>query len=1112
MTAERPKHSHASAILRTGLFDRVTSFRQLERRIVALPTENDRGAAFEVFAEGYFATQPIEKANNVWTERRIPEQLRRRLRLHSRDVGVDGLIETVTGTLRAYQVKFRTGRPALRWEETATFFGLTDRCPERVLFTNCDDLSAVMGERRDFSSIRGVDLDRLEPSDFKAIRNWLRGAKVVRLIKKPRPHQTQALRAIIPVLRQQDRVTAVMACGTGKTQVALWTAEAIVKRSVLVLVPSLALLRQTLKEWVNQTKWPQFDYLCVCSDATVSRGDDELVIRPTELEFSVSTEPRQVRQFLQRPFPGVKIIFSTYQSAAMVAKGMRKGDAFDLAIFDEAHKTAGLDGTQFSFALKDQNLPIRKRLFLTATPRHYNLQKRDEAGDPVEVFSMNRPEIYGPVVHNLNFAEAARLGIICNYKVIISVVTSTELTQQQLRHGQVPVKRDRVKAAQVANQLALAQAVRRHPIRKVFTFHRTVASAASFTAAGAEGIQTHLKQFGAFHVSGSMSSASRERVMDEFRAAPKALMSNARCLTEGIDCPAVDMVAFLTPKRSRVDIVQATGRAMRLDPANKSKLTGYIFVPLYVEQAKGESLETAIERTAFDEVWAVLQAMQEQDDVLDDRIHYLLATGKKTKGLNDAIIRQRIEVTGPAIALDKLRRAIAVKCLDHIGRHWDTMVQQLLLFKKRYGHLRVPRDAKRTWIKLGEWVWDVQQAKRMGTLSAKRVAELETIGLDWRVDGETLDDTAGLLNEDQFRKESGLTNAAKYRIQGLVKPVGKALTPGGLSHFYHPRQIKELKKRLGITLDDTTGLFNEKQFMDVAKLSGVARYREQGLIKPVGKAMTTAGLSYFYHPRQIRQLRKKLGITLADTTGLLNEKQFMDQAGLTMVQKYRQQGLIKPAGQALTYSGISSYYHPRQIKELKKKLGITLDDVTDLLNEKQFKRKSGLRMVADYRKRGLIKPVGKAITNAGLSNFYHPRQVKELKRKLGITLDNTTGLLTEDQFRKKSGLTPVAKYRQQGLIKPAGRGMSTHLSYFYHPRQIKELKRKLGITLDDTTGLLNETQFGRASGVRPVAKHRQQGLIKPLGRALGGRNLSYFYHPSQIKELKAKLKTLKRQV
>lgn len=1150
MTEEHPRHPRAVTFVR--LFAGVTGFKELERRIAGLPTEQERGAAFEVFAEAYFATQPIEKARHIWTDTRIPESIRRQLRLHTRDVGVDGLIETNSGTLRAYQVKFRTGRPALRWEETATFFGLTDRCRERVLFTNCDDLSAVMDERRDFSSIRGCDLDRLEVSDFKAIHDWLRGAKVAHKRKKPRPHQTKALRAIIPALRKQNRVTAVMACGTGKTQVALWTAEALVcggltppflpggstpernnakqqqsadkssqreagtqsaHSKVLVLVPSLALLRQTLKEWVNQTKWPHFDYLCVCSDPTVSRGEDELVIRPTELEFSVSTEPSQVRQFLQRPFNGVKIVFSTYQSAEVVAKGMRRGDAFDLGIFDEAHKTAGRDGTQFSFALKDQNLPIRKRLFLTATPRHYNLQKRDKEGDPVEVFSMNRPDIYGPVVHTLTFAEAARRGIICNYKVIISVVTSKELTRQQLRHGQVPVQRDRVKAAQVANQIALAQAVRRHPIRKIFTFHRTVDSAASFVSDGPEGVAHHLSTlhsqpstFLTFHVRGSMPSATRERVMNEFRAAPKALMSNARCLTEGIDCPAVDMVAFLTPKRSRVDIVQATGRAMRRDPANKSKLTGYIFVPLYVQQAKGESVEAAIERTEFDEVWAVLQAMQEQDDVLDDRIHYVLATGKKTKGFNDTIIRQRVEITGPAVALAKLRRAIAVKCLDRIGRRWDTMVQQLLLFKKRYGHLRVPRGAKQPWCELARWVRLVRHWKRTNRLTASHEAQLVRLGFGWHVEGQTLDDTTGLLNEKRFAKLSGLLTIGRYRRIGLIKPVGFAVTSAGLSAFYHPRQIKELRKNLGITLERTTGLLSETGFVKASGLTQIAKYRQRGLVKPIGVGVSARRISELYHPRQIKDLKKKLGITLSDTKGLLNEAQLAKFPGLSQICRLRKQGLIKPVGRGVSSGGIGYFYHPRQIKELRKKLGITLEGTTGLLSESQFRTISGFTAINKYRRQGLIKPVGFGLSERGACAFYHPRQIKELRKKFGITLEDTSGLLSEKQFKKASGLTAITRYRKQGLIIPIGVGMSaSKVSRFYHSRQIKELRAKLGITLKETIRLLSENQFKIASKLSQVDHYRKQGLIKPVGLAMTKAGVGAFYHPRQINELKKRL-------
>jgi predicted deacetylase len=168
-------------------------------------------------------------------------------------------------------------------------------------------------------------------------------------------------------------------------------------------------------------------------------------------------------------------------------------------------------------------------------------------------------------------------------------------------------------------------------------------------------------------------------------------------------------------------------------------------------------------------------------------------------------------------------------------------------------------------------------------------------------------------------------------------------------------------------------------------------------------------------------------------------------------------------------------------------------------------------MVAQYRKRGLITPVGKAITSAGISNFYHPRQIREVKKVLGITLDDTRGLLNESQFMKASGLSGITKYRKEGLIHPEGRAI-THagLSNFYHRRQIRELKKALGITLDDTRGLLNERQVRKVSGLANLHNYRRKSLIRPVGRAIAGGTLGYFYHPRQIKELKKRLAALKK--
>jgi len=569
---EKPRHIKTQSFIHKKLFENITGFNELESRISALPTKQERGDAFEVFAEAYLATQAIAQAKQVFPFDAIPLPIRTKLALDTeRDMGVDGVLETRLGDYQAYQVKFRSGRSALRWDELSTFMGLTDQVALRVLFTNCDDLPSLMNERKGFYCIRGSDLDRLAPADFQTILRWLKGSFVSVQKKAPLLHQQEALDTILPAFKEHDRVTALMACGTGKTLVALWVAEGMNCRKILVLVPSLALLRQTLHEWLKETHWQGLSYLCVCSDSTVAKEVDDVIVRQSDLDFPVTTDSATVRDFLARESEGVKVVFSTYQSSRVVAGGMTENEAFELGIFDEAHKTAGKVGVNFSFALTDDNLRIKKRLFLTATPRHYDINHKDKEGDAKLVYSMDVPEIYGSVVYQLSFAEAARRQIICDYKVIISVVTSEMVNNELLRRGEVIVEGDIFKARHVANQIALKSAIEKHDIRKIFTFHRSVASAKAFVSEGGEGIRSHLVEFEAFHVNGEMSTAKREKLMSAFRLATQAVISNARCLTEGVDVPAVDMVAFLTPKRSRVDIVQATGRAMRKSPGIKKR-------------------------------------------------------------------------------------------------------------------------------------------------------------------------------------------------------------------------------------------------------------------------------------------------------------------------------------------------------------------------------------------------------------------------------------------------------------------------------------------------------------------------------------------------------------
>ncbi|NOT98522.1 MAG: DEAD/DEAH box helicase family protein [Sideroxydans sp.] len=767
------KHSSASRLLSTGIFDSLNSFADIEARVSALPGNKERGDAFEIFAEAYLATQKIAQAQEVWPFEAVPLEQRQVLSLDTgRDMGVDGTYLTIDGELRAYQVKFRSNRTSLTWDELSTFMGLTDQVKQRVLFTNSESLPGLMQDRSGFVAIRGSDLDRLTAEDFEVMRQWLHSGQVKQIRKQPLPHQQEALTAIAQSLEVNDRATVVMACGTGKSLVSLWAAEQHDCKNILVLVPSLALVRQLLHEWLRETAWERFTFMCVCSDPTVAKGADALVVHQADLDFPVTTESTVVSRFLSKPFDGIKIVFSTYQSAQVVAAGLPVGadgmvQPFDLAIFDEAHKTASREGTRFSFALEDANLPIRKRLFFTATPRHYDIRKKDNEGDNTLVYSMDKPAVYGPVIHTLSFAEAARRGIICDYKVVISVVTSDMVNDELLKHGEVMVAGDTVKARQVALQIALQKAVEKYGVSRIFTFHGSVAAARSFTSTDGEGIHYHLPDFTTLHVSGEMPTSRREDNMKAFRQANKAVMSNARCLTEGVDVPAVDMVAFISPRKSKVDIVQATGRAMRKSPG---KEFGYVMVPLFVEQAADESIEAALHRTGFDDIWDLLGAMREQDEVLTDIIRQMREDKGRTGGYDEGRFSERVEVLGPSVSLETIRGAITAECLEHLGVSWDEWYGKLWAFAEREGHCRVHQHyLTNDGFRLGRWV--VNQRMTKDNLAADRMGRLEALtGWAWNALDEKWE--LGFRHLAEFSEREGNCQIPqKYRTTGVF-PLG----------------------------------------------------------------------------------------------------------------------------------------------------------------------------------------------------------------------------------------------------------------------------------------------------------------------------------------------------
>ena len=456
---------------------------------------------------------------------------------------------------------------------------------------------------------------------------------------------------------------------------------------------------------------------------------------------------------------------------------MNPNEYFDLGIFDEAHKTAGRDDRSYAFALDNARLPIKKRLFCTATPRHYNPLKQGKEGEAQIVFSMDRPEIYGQQVYQLSFGEAARREIICGYKVIVSVITSEMVTKELLNQGEVSINGDAVDARQVANQIALRDAVSKYGVSKIFTFHNTVKSAASFVSNGSEGIRTHLPEYGSYHISGRMTTAHRESVMRDFRQSPRAIMSNARCLTEGVDVPAVDMVAFLSPRRSRIDIIQATGRAMR---RSMGKSLGYILVPLYVEIASDESVEEAVSRSKFDEVWDVLQSLQEQDDVLSENIrNYAEQKGCAGKD-NSHSFGDRVDFIATEVSLRSIIDAVEARCLERLCSPWDIWFGKLKSFKEQFGHSNVPRSGDNA--QLSSWVSWQRQHKKQGKLNSDQERRLNEVGIKWDVyDASWEEQYEDLL---QYKKLHGNCNVPRGKEP--TRQLGKWLS--------HQRTAKKVGK------------------------------------------------------------------------------------------------------------------------------------------------------------------------------------------------------------------------------------------------------------------------------------------------------------------------------
>jgi predicted helicase len=589
------------------------------------------GDIYENVCKYFLQTAPQyqTKLKNVWLLKEVKQDLRRKLNLPSTDEGIDLIAETFDNKYWAIQSKYRSDpKDTLTIKgDLATFANLA--------FNNCKNISLGLvmttADKPPLKTklLKGVSFVTLESFlelDDNNFEGWnLIKAKanhktIIPKALSPRPHQVKAIKDTVEYFKTKERGKVIMPCGTGKSLTAFWIANRLKAKSVLIAVPSLALLQQTLKVWTREYLIAGIkpDWLCVCSDQTVSDDQDDFVSNIYELGIDVTTDKKEIKKFLKSK-ANIKVVFTTYQSGKVTALGA-KGFTFDLGIMDEAHKTVGLGTKPMAHLIHQKNIKIKHRLFMTATERLFR-------GDKEEYLSMDDPRDYGDLIYQLSFKEAieAKPAIISDYKIITFGISQPDIEAIYTDNKFIQIKKDinDIKAREFATALALRKAIKKLGIKNAISFHSSIRRANNFKIQQ-ELISKVYPEYGnlkAFHVSGDMPTNQRSSQMREF-AESKGLMTNSRCLTEGVDLPAIDCVVFTDPKKSKVDIVQAAGRALRLSPGKKF---GYILIPLIIPE--NENATEAAKDTAFEEIVATIRALATQDSRI---IEYLRAVSSGT--------------------------------------------------------------------------------------------------------------------------------------------------------------------------------------------------------------------------------------------------------------------------------------------------------------------------------------------------------------------------------------------------------------------------------------------------------------------------------------------------
>ena len=653
-------------------------------------SEHNKGDKFERLMQAYLLTKPTYKnlLSNVWLWADFPYKAQ--FGTGGKDTGIDIVCRAHDGEYWAVQCKCYQADKKIdkamvdSFVSTSSFKFQTQDGEKNFSFRIWIDTTYSGFNAEAQNVIEKLGIGRIGLIDLKNDDvNWEEldagkkgkdaGVKKYELLA----HQKEAYDAAIQYYQTHDRGKLIMACGTGKTFTSLRIAEGLAAESrlVLFLVPSIALLSQTLKEWSAQSKENIYP-ICICSDAHASDKAEDSI---SDLVLPATTDSAKVhRQFVDyrnrlKTEGGMIVVFSTYQSIDVIGTvqkdiNRREKDSFlfDVIICDEAHRTTGIkqkDKSQSAFTKVHSNDTInaKKRLYMTATPRLYSSEAQAKAKEnEALVWSMNAPEWFGEEIYRIGFGAAVEKQLLSDYKVIVLTLDEHSVppeVQKSIIDGHSEIKMtDAIKLIGCINVLSkrtsyltdkeLFSDVDPEPMKSAVAFCSSIKNSKylkdSFNVCRkayyeklSETEREQLVVVDADHVDGTMGSTVREEKLDRLKHADPnknecRILNNVRCLSEGVDVPSLDAIMFLSSRNSQVDVVQSVGRVMR---KAEGKKFGYIIIPVIVPADKNAN-EVLDKSDDFKIVWSVLNALRAHDDRFNATINKIKLNKKKPKIIN----------------------------------------------------------------------------------------------------------------------------------------------------------------------------------------------------------------------------------------------------------------------------------------------------------------------------------------------------------------------------------------------------------------------------------------------------------------------------------------------